>query len=426
MLILPSDSMLEEKKFHSLNALGLALAFIGNGVFFYFRSMVIPSALYQASTLAFLVCAILLAQTKLPYHLFQRFNSSLAWTFLSFFLITQCYFILYSPLQDGFVRDLGNSLIFVLFLFTIFRLDDEIQPYLLDWIVWISLGSSLVLIYSFFTNPELVVGSRASVTYGDQSGANPQLYSKIAFIGLISTFTSLKFRSLSSFKRIFYSLCFLLSALGILFTQVRTTILVLFLVGPIMLLLTGPTSLFKLIFSWKTLLFIFGIYFSFNILFDLDLLELIAVYYAEFSKFTIKALETIFTFGKTENVDSSANSRLELLRLVQQHFEQNPHTLLFGNGYRFLYVDVPVAEVLVSFGIGGLIHYMFFTAIGGYYAFQAIFSKHYFQVFLGLLFLYQTVTQFTQGAPLDIYYLLSMAIFIRFLGLKNESPNLNG
>lgn len=423
MLILPSDIMLEDKKFYTLNALGLMLSFMGSGLFFYFRSLFIPSSVHQISTFVFLILGILLAQNSLKYHLYYKFNSTLAWLFGTFFILTRAYLFLYYPVRGAFVREVISTAIAIAFFLSIIRLNDELKPHILRWIMILSIGSTLLLFIVFYQDPSSV-GERAAIKFDEESGGNPQIYSRIAFLGLIASFVKLQFEDLSRFKRLALKVIFIISFLGIVITRVRTTILAVMFLSIFMVQLYGLRKLINNLFSLRTLLY-GGLLQAFVYLFyEINLFSLFLNFLDPVINFTIKALDTAFSFGNSENIDASANSRVELIKMAIKHLENNPLDLILGGGYRFMYLDVPLMEVLVSYGLGGFFHFLFAMGVGAYLSFKAVYSKESFQVFLGFLFIYLMITQFTQGVTMEISFLLSMCLIIRYLDVNNKAKRL--
>ena len=134
------------------------------------------------------------------------------------------------------------------------------------------------------------------------------------------------------------------------------------------------------------------------------------------------ALNTALSMGSVSQ-DSSAMSRVFTLEYLIKLINQKPELLLFGGGYRFLYLDIPILEVLINFGILNFSIYLIFTIYLYKFAVRAIFSGNIFQIFLGYMSLQLFIASFTSGRPMDFPFWISFLIFIRFF--ENDHSILN-
>lgn len=135
------------------------------------------------------------------------------------------------------------------------------------------------------------------------------------------------------------------------------------------------------------------------------------------SLFVLKALNTILGQNNTEvGIDPSAMYRINTINYVKDLFINNPLYFIFGNGYKFYYVDVPVLEVFLDFGIIGLILYLFYISFTYYFSFKNIFlSNDNFQIFVSIYIITGFLSLFTQGRPIDYTFFMHAAFYIRFL-----------
>ena len=134
------------------------------------------------------------------------------------------------------------------------------------------------------------------------------------------------------------------------------------------------------------------------------------------------AIRTALSMG-TISQDSSAMSRVFTLEYLIKLIQERPELLLIGGGYRFLYLDIPVLEVLINFGMLNFIFYLVFTLYLVKFSIKAIFSSNVFQIFLGYMSVQLFIASFTSGRPLDFSFWISYPIFIRFF--ENDIAILN-
>jgi hypothetical protein len=134
------------------------------------------------------------------------------------------------------------------------------------------------------------------------------------------------------------------------------------------------------------------------------------------------AIRTALSMG-TISQDSSAMSRVFTLEYLIKLIQERPELLLIGGGYRFLYLDIPVLEVLINFGMLNFIFYLVFTLYLVKFSIKAIFSSNVFQIFLGYMSVQLFIASFTSGRPLDFSFWISYLIFIRFF--ENDIAILN-
>jgi hypothetical protein len=106
----------------------------------------------------------------------------------AFFCQALLYFFIYNMEGRSFAIDSINFFLLFFFFFFLLRVDNEVQKYLPTLILFTTLITSLALLYSIYTNPEFVLGSRATVQYKSNSGeftGNPQVYSRNGLAGFI-------------------------------------------------------------------------------------------------------------------------------------------------------------------------------------------------------------------------------------------------
>jgi hypothetical protein len=149
-------------------------------------------------------------------------------------------------------------------------------------------------------------------------------------------------------------------------------------------------------------------------------LELINNYFNSFLTLVYKAVNTGLKGGKTADVDDSAMGRVSNFNYFIELWNDNPINFLFGFGYRFRYIDIPVLESFINFGFIGFLLYLSFNIILLVYSIKAFKSNSIFQIFLGLFYLHTFLAIFSSGRPLDFTYWIAFLVYIRFLGVKDN------
>jgi hypothetical protein len=169
---------------------------------------------------------------------------------------------------------------------------------------------------------------------------------------------------------------------------------------------------FKIFGSLLILLFIT---FSFNLN---QLIDIINSYGNIGFSLINNSLGTIFGINSNGSVtiDSSTLTRVNNLKFVKDLFYNHPIFFIFGNGYRYFYVDVPIVEIFLNFGIIGLILYILWHFLLYFFSIRNIISTNdSFQLFLSVYILSTFISLFTQGRPLEYGTYIHAAFFIRFL-----------
>jgi len=340
-----------------------------------------------------------------------------------FFIISQLYLFLYNYERQSFNLDVSSLILILLYFFSLLKTDNEIKEILPFWIFIFTLVINLCLLYSIYNNPLYSLGARATVQFGsDDFTGNPYIYAKNGLAGFIISTLILKFRTNSNqdnssfFVQFFSHVNLWLSVVVIFLTQTRSIFLSFALVLLPLLLFSKSEDSKKVIdkINYPSYVFYFIIILLFIFLnskfFILDIIS--NVFLRSYDTF-LAALNTAFSMGSVSQ-DSSAMSRVFTLEYLIKLIYQKPELLLFGGGYRFLYLDIPILEVLINFGLINFSIYLIFTFYLFKFSVKAIFSGYVFQIFLGYMSLQLFIASFTSGRPLDFPFWISYLIFIRF------------
>ncbi|MEA5139808.1 hypothetical protein [Arcicella rigui] len=418
---------------YSRQSLGVFIVFMGNPLIFFFKE-VLGFGGSSVFTIFSLVMGLVLMIA--PEDIFRKFwkpnipITRLAFYFLFlafvYYLFFNPYFGFFSENIYVFYRDLGNFIFIFVFLFLLVSVSNEIKDYFLPIVVIFTFFGSICLIYSMATNPYFVIGQRATVVFGDgttTSSGNPHVYARNAFAGIYSSYFLLKQRSF--FWKILSSLNLILSGVVLILAQARS-ILLAFLFSLMLFVyfntskktiqkavsvLIKPRNLLMIAFViWLIIYFISS---------QPHLVNIINLYYETFLTTFTKAMLTAFGMVDEENVDLSAMGRINNLEVVKKTFIDNPWLFLFGGGFKYFYIDIPVLETLTDLGVLGFLAFSLMNLMIFIEALKAMKSQNNtFTMFLGYFYLTYFVGIFTGGEPFGTAYWFIFAVMMRFLGIK--------
>ncbi len=367
--------------------------------------------------------------TNSSFKTLYKGNYALFICFSLFMLYSLLFFILNNS-DPGYkyinMVYLGLSIIYLLFLH---KLDYSISNHILKCILFITLLINLGLIYSIITNPFYAIGMRATVSFtssdSNSFSGNPHIYARNALNSLIVSMIFLfRYKETKLVNYLYYWICLLISIIILFLTLVKTAILI----APFIIILIliskriknqdeivkkeKSNKQFKIFGSLLILLFIT---FSFNLN---QLIDIINSYGNIGFSLINNSLGTIFGINSNGSVtiDSSTLTRVNNLKFVKDLFYNHPIFFIFGNGYRYFYVDVPIVEIFLNFGIIGLILYILWHFLLYFFSIRNIISTNdSFQLFLSVYILSTFISLFTQGRPLEYGTYIHAAFFIRFL-----------
>jgi hypothetical protein len=340
-----------------------------------------------------------------------------------FFVISQCYLFFYNFEPQNFSADILNLFLITLYFFFLLKTENGIKFILPFWIFLFTLIINICLIYSISNNPLYTLGARATVQFGtDEFTGNPYIYARNGFAGFIISYLIIKFRSNSNalesnfFTQFFCYFNLWLSLVVIFLTQTRTIFLsFLIILIPLFFFIRGPKQkLSKLLFSYPLILFyslfsIILIYFN-NVY---NIFDFITNSFTHTIEIFTNAIDTGINMGSNVQ-DESAMGRVGGIKIMLSKISERPEFLISGGGYRFLYMDIPILEALINFGIFTFFFFVVFQLYILKHAIYAIFSKDILQVFLGFMSFQILIAIFTTGRCLDFSYWISYFVLIRF------------
>jgi hypothetical protein len=135
-------------------------------------------------------------------------------------------------------------------------------------------------------------------------------------------------------------------------------------------------------------------------------------------------MNTGLSLGKSSEFDESAMGRVVNINFFLNLWKNDPWGFVLGHGYKKRYIDIPVLESFINFGILGLITFVLFNSLILYFSIKALTSRNVFQVFIGLFFIHTLVATFVAGRPVDFSFWVSYIVIIRFLGIEYKERNV--
>jgi O-antigen ligase len=358
-----------------------------------------------------------------------KLNPHISAVGITFYLFSLLYFFVFNSNPPSFSIELLNLSISTLYILLLLRICNESQAYLVWTIFFATLLINLLLIYSISTNPYFTLGARATVQMSTKGNSeysgNPYVYSKNGLIGFVISLLMIQLKPVlvknySFLFRILLHVNLWLSLIVVLLTQTRATFLALAIILILYFVFVfKPTkdvlSPTKAGWTFYGIIFLLMNYINNKF----HLFDIISGYYSSYASQIERALLTGSKLGKVADQDLSAMGRVRNIEYFFSEWAHNKYNFVFGYGYRFKYMDVPVLEAFLSFGIIGLILFILLHVTILFHAIKALKSDSIFQIFLGLIYFHTFVSIFTAGRPTDFPYWISYFIFMRFLGVTH-------
>ncbi len=366
-----------------------------------------------------------------------------------FLLMCFLYLLVYAPNRGWFTNTFYEIAVMGIIAFLYFYLTtisyESLNKYFVETAIIITgLGSFLFVIY-LLRNPGYVLGSRASINFGNsetESVGNPHIYAKVAYLGLVASIFYLR-----RVKGIVLQLInignIVLQLAVLVLTQSMATVLTFF----IFLFLYGYFNItfVKIILFLRRLflspifwVFFLGILYKMYDFYVKHIGEITNVVTANTKRIEVLAetfLPSLFQSSNkkvvfTQRVDMSAASRLDNLAVIQTTLEDhwkdgNILAILFGNGYHKLYVDVPILEPFHSFGVIGFLIFLVFFVYMMVLVYREMKSPTGFATeFIAYAFLYFFVLTFTGGFIVDYIRWGFFALVCRFLYFSRKKARV--
>ncbi|MES2796183.1 MAG: hypothetical protein V4683_09465 [Bacteroidota bacterium] len=413
-----------------IQAFGITMLLFGSPIIHFFRDFMgvlpkTPLIMPVFSVLFFGMIFITFDSFKRLYK--PNFNISvMAWCFLgySMFLATISDYTR-KPALEAF-----NYAFLIIYFYILCGVHKNVAKEMIPIVILVTLFDNLALLVAFIRNPFTQIGQRAIISdagWGEGAG-NPSLYSFMAFTGIIASI--IYFNRAKVIWKIIAIGTVLTSIAVILMTMIRATMITLVLCV-LFYLFFNAKSFFKKskIGAWYNygfsksnfILFSMVIFLGIGLLLFINpkILNSLLTYVENSSRTLTHVIDTVFQSGdsKPQHVDPSAANRLTTFNYSVDMLIEDPIKMIYGFGYRFLYVDIPLMQVFLEEGIIGLtlilmFHYFIIKNIS--LAVQV--SNNQWIMLLVYYYLLLLLTSLTRGEPYDPYfwnYFLTIARFLK-------------
>jgi len=411
--------------FKSLNrtrvAFGIAFFALGQQLIFY-----VKERLHQGSE--FTAACLLLGMVLMipPGFLTRRqpVNRTLMGLLLGWVAVSVLY--MYFHIRPGdqlyldYFRENSNYLFVLSFVLLLVYMPDSIQRHFAMMALLVTLVSNLLLFYSLLTNPNYAVGMRATIFYGDgEASGNPHVAARNGYAGLIASIILLGRNNLAI--KLIAFLNAVLSLAAIIMAQTRSMLLCLLVVAALFAFFNirkvSAKSLGASLSRPNNVLFLVlvgvGMYF---VIFRTPVYDLLFNYATTFFDSFLRAMATASGSARGDEADASASYRVTTIGYFREMLVGRPETLIFGDGYKRIYMDVPILEAINDCGIFGLIFFGGFLAVGILSSLRVMRNPSgEMSTFMAYFFIPTFVSAFTGGRPFDTGYLFAFALQARFV-----------
>lgn len=402
-------------------ALGIAFFALGQQIIFF-----VKERLHQGSE--FTAACLLLGMVLMipPGFLTQRqpTNRPLMTLLLGWIFICVLYMYFHiTPENQAYLdlfRENSNYLFALSFILLLAYVPESIQRHFALMALLVTLVGNLVLFYSLITNPNYVIGMRATIFYGEgETSGNPHVAARNGFAGLIASVILLGRNNLMLKLLAFINLG--LSVAAILMAQTRSMLLCMLVVSALFAFFNFRKLSVRSLSSSLTrpnnvlFLLIAGVA-TYVVLFKTPVYDLLANYATNFFDSFVRALATASGGARGDDADASASYRVTTMGYFQQMLFWQPEKLILGAGYKWMYMDVPIAEAINDCGIFGLVFYGGFLALGLRDSLRLMRQPAgEMSTFMAYFFIPTFLASFTGGRPFDTAVLFAFALQARFV-----------
>ncbi len=362
-----------------------------------------------------------------------RPNMTMFWIGVGFISLCLFYMYFYNGVS-GFAdynRDLIYYVYILIFLFLLINVPNEIIRVFIPAVILFTLVSNLGLIYSLITNPTWAVGQRAVITVGDtdDGAGNPHVFARNAVMGLVACSVWLVRPQTGTLFRLFCFFSAVVSLAILILTQTRSAILAMLIAASLFVYYNVRPTQIKLaaksLIKPTTILVVFVGIVVIN-LFIQRYYDAYAIIYGYVLGFAERNLENIYAFlgfkvagadYKAVLDDSVANRTLSGAFFLNAVAYQ-PHMMIFGFGYKYAYLDVPILEAATSMGVLGFLLFGAILVMSLYYSLQAMRrNPNPLNTFLAYFYIYILISAISGGRPYDITFWFPLSLMIRFMGI---------
>jgi hypothetical protein len=375
----------------------------------------------------------------LPYRNFRLLYSqntpltALAIVFLS--IATIYIFIYHNPLTTSNLLIYDGITILIVF-YTFFYLytvkNKDLGMNFLKMSLFLSVIGCIGLLIYMALNPAYLLGARAGISFGnteEENTGNPHIFAKGAYIGIVAALIYIKHEK-HRFQKNFIYFYMLIFFTVLVLSQAMSAILATAVLIPMFIwynntllgLLKKAGALLSKWYVW--IIIIAGLYKGID--FFNKNAEVIQAGYTMIELRVGNLLSTFFTSDDKSKPDKnledvSASIRVENFYQVVDSFIENIEQgkylkIIFGNGHKSIYVDIPILEVLQSYGLIGFVIFSYFFFLMFRYCLRemkrptSIISE-----FAAYGFIYFFIFTFTNGLIIDYTRWTFFALVCRYV-----------
>lgn len=391
------------------------------------------------TTLLFWIVGLFLL---IPVNIFQRIyapNRVLFFFWISFATLSAIYMVYYQTpfynYKGDFVREILNYILPTVFLFGLLFYPSDKTNFLISTTALFSLLASIGVLYIIFHDPTWNIGKRAAISFksfGAGHEGNPHSFATNALRGFFSAII-IAYKSKRLWIKLLYTFCTLVALLVILLTRTNAAIISFIVAVLIYLVLNGRQLIIQSL-KFKNLIFA---------TIGLILLPFITSMFVDFTNMLggvgglvqKRLFSTIFTatglnlgtnLNSTPTTDYSSANRISSFNYFRETFlDGSLQTVLFGEGYKSTFLDVPILEAFINEGIFGfLIFGGFVLGLFIYIVREILLFSNHWNSFLAYSSLTILLGFFTAGRPVDTGNWLVYVVLIRFLGTYSVETKL--
>ena len=334
--------------------------------------------------------------------------------------------------------DIFYFLFAFIFLLLLTNIPNDIIEVALPVIIIFTVVSNIALVYALVTDPTWSVGQRAVINYsstetGERSGS-PHDFARNALMSIIVC-GSWIFRPQTGFLLRVVCLFFAVFGAAILvMTQTRSSVIALGLIIILFLAVNARPAqirrtlrgLFRPMSLLTMAIFIGGLSVLLRRFGDVY-----GILYGYAVAFIERNLENVYAalgmrsagVAYKATLDASAANRAVSTDFFSNVIIGHLEMLILGNGYKFLYLDIPLLEAFVNHGILGLLLFGSMNVVMLWQSFRAMQTNlNPLTTFLAYFYVLVFVQLLTNGRPYEIYHWLPLGLMIRFVGLESRFP----
>ncbi|MFN8348219.1 MAG: hypothetical protein U0X91_24670 [Spirosomataceae bacterium] len=376
----------------------------------------------------------------MPINIFRTIyfpNRMLFACWFSFIVLGWLYWHYY-PSPNGYPERLRETLTYIIplvFLFASMYYPNDKVHIILIVMVFYSLLASAGLLYSLTRDPHWTFGERAAIKFAaNTQNSNPHAYANNALCGVLAALI-VAARNKSILIKMFYYLVAVFSMGVLILARTNISLIGLILMILVYVTLHGREAVAS-VFKPRILAILAAVYGIVALLLSqfrfasYAIMVYLNIFLSRFGKviYTVTGVEVD---QKSAEIDHSSVNRIYSFKYVYEIFlgEGSFGKIMFGEGYKAHFFDVPALEALVNQGVLGFILFNSFFLVMGVIAVQQFFRPaNDLSKFLAYFSIIILIALFSGARPIDLSMWLVYVLYIRFFGIyspKTQIAKLN-